>query len=1143
MMPKENTPGSEHTFGIDPVFEQDIPASHARAALRIADLLQRHGTNLDQDLSKALKIVSTTLGCDFALILEEAEAGHLISLAANTPIAVGVSWHDPASRLGQQHIVDDLASSDLNQDLPDPLTGLRSMLALPLASLAGTNRVVVVLSRDPGGFSASDMPLVRHAAGFMARAIQFDRLSRRNTMLAAIVGGHPNPQAGTDTTDSAFDSLGRAFDRLTRWQDQIAHLTDELLGTSSHTCDERINTSLRKLGLLAESDRTYVFRIRNGDRLDNTHEWVSPGILPMKDQLQDLSVETMGDWKSALESGHHVYIPDIDSLPDTSTTKSILKMQGIRSLLAVPMLRDGVLTGFVGHDSVLRRRTFLPAEIKLLQSAANSIGAVLDRVAAENEVSRANLHLEQERDRLQATLAALPDLVLEVDCDGRFTGFNAGSALPPAFGNNNLVGRLVEDVLPASLARIAHEMMAEVRKTGSAMPRDYSLTLEDGEHWYSAFVGTRREPGNKSGFVFVIRDVTESYINERKIRRLGRIAELTSNLVIVTDADRKIEWVNPAFEARTGWTLQDAVGKNPGKLLQFDGTDPETVARISTALRNGEPVRTEILNRSRSGEAYWISKDIQPLHDPQGELEGFVAVQTDITALKNSHQKALQLRIAAIEASIDGIAISDRSGQYIYMNAAHREMFGIDPNAEIQTIRWTDITPADVAASFIEQEWPRMEADRRWRGKLKGIHRDCSILDLDVSLALTPSGEMICIARDITERERTERERIRLGEDLQIALRRETIAHIASGVAHDLNNLVAVVSGTVSLIQDSHELPIDVQGGLRRIARATDAARDLVNGLGDLDRPNSVKGPHDLRKLVVEAIDLLGSERSRRFGIHANLPADPQIVWANRTEFLQVLVNLALNACDAGEEGRNKVSLSVLDSETTPPARPPDAGAFDPERSFRLFRIEDSGLGIDASIRDRLFERYITTKGSRGTGLGLPIVASILRDNRGALWIETVENRGTIVTVAWPTEQPGQSAKRVVEGSPNQLDTLDGLKVLIVDDNLDFADLLSDILEAEGAICVSLSDPLEAREVLSGDMSEWSLLITDLDMPGLDGIGLAKCAAQLQPPVPTILVTALATREAIDCPLFRDVLRKPIDPSVLLEHVRKSLRN
>ncbi|MFY8101020.1 MAG: PAS domain-containing protein, partial [Allorhizobium sp.] len=115
---------------------------------------------------------------------------------------------------------------------------------------------------------------------------------------------------------------------------------------------------------------------------------------------------------------------------------------------------------------------------------------------------------------------------------------------------------------------------------------------------------------------------------------LSVFARHASSAAIVCDVYGRIVWVNPAFEAITGYTLAEAKGQKPGDLLQYEGTDPETVARVSAALRAHQPIRCEIKNRAKDGRTYWLDMDLQPLFNAKGTVYGFMAVESEITALK-----------------------------------------------------------------------------------------------------------------------------------------------------------------------------------------------------------------------------------------------------------------------------------------------------------------------------------------------------------------------------------------------------------------------------------------------------------------------------------------------------------------------------
>ena len=475
------------------------------------------------------------------------------------------------------------------------------------------------------------------------------------------------------------------------------------------------------------------------------------------------------------------------------------------------------------------------------------------------------------------------------------------------------------------------------------------------------------------------------------------------------------------------------------------------------------------------------------------------------------------------------------------MNPAHRTMFGIGLDEDIRHFHWQDLYPEEERDRIARQVMPILLAEGSWNGNTQGIHRDGSTVEQDVTLSLTADGGILCITRDISQERAFEEERAKLREELQLAQRRETVAQLSAGVAHDLNNLVAVVSGTVSLLEEQAEDGGDLSPGLRRIGRAMDAARELVAGLGDTTRPSEPKDVLDLRMVLREARDLLGTERISRHGVEVLAPDSRQPVWASRTDVLQVALNLALNACEAQSEGDCAVTLAIGPPAAPPPARHPDVGEYSDGVEYSVFAVSDTGDGVDPALRERLFERYVTTKGSHGTGMGLAIVAGILRESGGALWIESEQGVGTTVTVAWPATNPQTESSGMTADAKETIQTLAGHRILVVDDIADVAEVVTEMLKTDGAVAIPVCDSNEARELLEENPGFWSAVVTDLDMPGLNGADIASVAANLDPPVPSVLVTAVPERADPARGVFHSMLPKPIQAPTLIERVRAAV--
>jgi len=439
----------------------------------------------------------------------------------------------------------------------------------------------------------------------------------------------------------------------------------------------------------------------------------------------------------------------------------------------------------------------------------------------------------------------------------------------------------------------------------------------------------------------------------------------------------------------------------------------------------------------------------------------------------------------------------------------------------------------------------RRDRDGSWNWMQ--VHAGVSERDPD-GIPTALSGVSFNITAEMTARTQAQEEQAQLREDLQRAQQRDTVAQVAGGVAHDLNNLIAVIAGTTEMLELQSAGKTGLQDGLGRIRRSVDMARDLIAGLGGLVRPELPRGAQDLGKLLRNAVDLLGQRRIAQHNVRVELSEAGPPVWANPTEVAQVIVNLAINACDAGAPERPAmVTLATLPPGTSPPPRAPDAGVPPPTGvPMALFSINDTGGGITDDVRARMFRPNFTTKGKAGTGLGLLIVSTILQTNRAALWVDSTPGRGTTMTVAWPAAGPAdanQGARNIAThlAAVPLPELLRDLHVLVVDDLADVAEVLADMLEAAGAVAVAISDPEEAAQALSEAPGLWSALVTDLHMEGMDGWALARHAATLSPPVPVVLVTARPdTLGDVPAPEFAAVLSKPVTAARLARTVREA---
>ena len=257
-------------------------------------------------------------------------------------------------------------------------------------------------------------------------------------------------------------------------------------------------------------------------------------------------------------------------------------------------------------------------------------------------------------------------------------------------------------------------------------------------------------------------------------------------------------------------------------------------------------------------------------------------------------------------------------------------------------------------------------------------------------------------------------------------------------------------------------------------------------------------------------------------------PDTALLLRGDAAEFNQVVLNLLLNAGEAISSDIGTVSLKA--AQFTPHDLPePNVGTLIKNRPYAVLDVVDTGHGMDAETAAKVFEPYFTTKGRQGTGLGMAMVAKQTVSSGGALLISSLPGKGTTVKLFWPvttTDLPDEGV------TPAKSFNLAGRTILVVDDDTQVSNVIAGYLESMGAEVAECEDPRDAIEAIEDDPKAWSALISDYDMPIMNGGELAQRARGASEHLPIIIVTALARR--LNDPRLVDaqvaaILPKPVD--------------
>ena len=479
--------------------------------------------------------------------------------------------------------------------------------------------------------------------------------------------------------------------------------------------------------------------------------------------------------------------------------------------------------------------------------------------------------------------------------------------------------------------------------------------------------------------------------------------------------------------------------------------------------------------------------------------------------------------------------------RYAYLaecNDAMARMYGYEKAADLLGIRLGDLVPqsdpanieylrAFIATGYRLAEAESNELDRDGRPRyfvnnLFGIVEDGWLVRAWGS------------QRDVTER------RITL-DRLQQAQRMESVGKLAGGIAHEVNNMMSVVLGCSEFVLRRMDLPQAVRADVEQVREAAVRSAAITAQLLAFSRRQLRQPvPLDLNDVVRDLEPVL--RRTLGDAVALELRLGPHAaVMADRGQLHQVLLNLALNARDAMPEGGEvRIETSLVELGEQDVAVHPDIRLrLGP---YALLALSDSGHGMDRATLSRVFEPFFTTKGvGKGTGLGLSTVYGIVKQSDGYIWVDSEPGRGTTFRMYLPMTEARTSSATASE----ELRTAAGHEmVLVAEDEAMVRVMAARTLEQAGFRVLAVESGGAALDVLALNGPGIDLLLTDVAMPGMDGLELGRRVAELHPALPVLYMSGHPADEITrgGLPLNgHDFIAKPFAPTTLVETVRALL--
>jgi two-component system cell cycle sensor histidine kinase/response regulator CckA len=536
----------------------------------------------------------------------------------------------------------------------------------------------------------------------------------------------------------------------------------------------------------------------------------------------------------------------------------------------------------------------------------------------------------------------------------------------------------------------------------------------------------------------------------------------------------------------------------------------------------------------RAGASDYLTKDNLIRLVPVVERELREAAQRRVAraALGTSEDRYRLL----VENSADMITLQDRQGLITFASPSVSRVLGFEPG-EVVGRKLSDFVHEDdvrILASALDQVLVRgftpLITGLRFR------HRDGTwrIVEGSAARIVEPDGRigLVTTGRDITER-------IQLEAQLHRGQKLEAVGRLAGGVAHDFNDLLTVILGYSNLLLDQLEQDRVLYQEVAEIKRAADRAATLTQQLLTFGRRQVLSLlPVDLNPIVAARADTLRQLIGEGVELRLKLAADLAATRVEPGQVEQMLVNLAANARDAMPQGG---LLSIETANLELDALRARRCAVQPG-TYVMLALADTGQGMDAATQARLFEPFFTTKEpGKGTGLGLSSVYAIVRQCGGNIVVSSEPGRGSRFEIYLPRAE-AEGGARPAKLSPDEVRGDE--TVMLVEDEPLVKNLVGGVLRKSGYQVMEFVNGREALARAKRHSGLVHLLVTDVVMPGMSGIELARHLALGRPEMRVLFISGytddLVGRQGVLQP-GRAFLAKPFTPDTLLRKVRMLL--
>jgi PAS domain S-box-containing protein len=825
-----------------------------------------------------------------------------------------------------------------------------------------------------------------------------------------------------------------------------------------------------------------------------------------------------------------------------------------------------------------RDGTRILVETKILHGQWRGKDALFGMGRDIPERKRAEEAVRQSEERYRAVVETAPDVVYAISDKGVFASLNPAFEVITGWARSEWLGKSFAPLVHPEDASLAVEMFQKVLRGDKPPPYELRILSKSGKYLVGEFTSTPYiRDGKVAGKLGIVRDITERKRAEKALRQgevrlerinrcllelgpnfdsnINRLTALCGELLGATCAlynrlqgdllCSQGQWQTPpgfkSEDAPTGHICYDVIRNNREDAVVITNLPRTSYAESDPNVRAyglqtymGCAVKCE--GKAVGSLCVVYGTDYQPTDDDRRIL-GIIASAIGNEDTRKQAEAELNRLMTAIEQTPESVVITDTEGRILYVNPVFERVTGYS-RAEVigQNPRLLKSNRQDSA--FYQQLWGKISAGEVWRGRFVNKKKDGTLFTEDAVIAPVRDEKgavtnYIAIKRDISHE-------LELEVQYRQTQKIDSIGRLAGGVAHDFNNILAVICGhtDLALAQLSSDAPL--RSNLECIQESADRAANLTRQLLAFSRRQVIEPRRiNLNELIVNLNKMLRRLIGEDIKLVTQTAPDLGQIKADPGQIEQVLLNLVVNARDAMPDGG---TLTIRTDNVTlgeDYARSHLISSGD----YVMVSVSDTGVGMTDEVKQHIFEPFFTTKEQgKGTGLGLATCFGIIQQSNGHIHSDSQVDKGTQFKIylprVWGVEDP-ISSREVPVSLPQGTET-----ILLAEDEPSLRQLMARVLRTQGYTVLEAADGHEALTLAQANGAKIQLLLTDVIMPGLSGKTLAEWLGQVNPAVRVLFISGYINNNAVRDAMSRPgtfFLQKPFNPLDLTKRVREAI--